>query len=113
MVRFSCTASGPLHQHLSAKNSHFWIPLLYVAIGLLTVGLLFLPCCLPTPFVQGWDIWYHLDVTKAMVESKEVLTSIHYDFYSISRASITQEPRASGLSFRLEHALLLTSWLVS
>ncbi len=75
----------------------FWIPLLYVAIGLLTVGLLFLPT-LPSAssFVQGWDIVHHLDVTQAMIESQKY-SSIHYDFYSTIEASITPwEPGASG-----------------
>ena len=75
----------------------FWMPLLYVAIGLLTVGLLFLPT-LPSAssFVQGWDIVHHLDVTQAMIESQKY-SSIHYDFYSTVEASITPwEPGASG-----------------
>lgn len=75
----------------------FWIPLLYVAIGLLTVGLLFLPT-LPSAssFVQGWDIVHHLDVTQAMIESQKY-SSIHYDFYSTVEASITPwEPGTSG-----------------
>ncbi len=75
----------------------FWMPLLYVAIGLLTVGLLFLPT-LPSAssFVQGWDIVHHLDVTQAMIESQKY-SSIHYDFYSTIEASITPwEPGASG-----------------
>ena len=75
----------------------FWIPLLYVAIGLLTVGLLFLPT-LPSAssFVQGWDIVHHLDVTQAMIESQKY-SSIHYDFYSTVEASITPwEPGSSG-----------------
>lgn len=75
----------------------FLIPLLYVAIGLLTVGLLFLPT-LPSAssFVQGWDIVHHLDVTQAMIESQKY-SSIHYDFYSTVEASITPwEPGTSG-----------------
>jgi len=75
----------------------FWMPLLYVAIGLLTVGLLFLPT-LPSAssFVQGWDIVHHLDVTQAMIESQKY-SSIHYDFYSTVEASITPwEPGTSG-----------------
>ena len=75
----------------------FWMPLLYVAVGLLTVGLLFLPT-LPSAssFVQGWDIVHHLDVTQAMIESQKY-SSIHYDFYSTVEASITPwEPGASG-----------------
>lgn len=75
----------------------FWIPLLYVAIGLLTVGFLFLPT-LPSAssFVQGWDIVHHLDVTQAMIESQKY-SSIHYDFYSTVEASITPwEPGTSG-----------------
>jgi len=75
----------------------FWIPLLYVAIGLLTVGFLFLPT-LPSAssFVQGWDIVHHLDVTQAMIESQKY-SSIHYDFYSTVEASITPwEPGSSG-----------------
>ena len=75
----------------------FWIPLLCVAIGLLTVGLLFLPT-LPSAssFVQGWDIVHHLDVTQAMIESQKY-SSIHYDFYSTVEASITPwEPGTSG-----------------
>lgn len=75
----------------------FWIPLLYVAIGLLTVGFLFLPT-LPSAssFVQGWDIVHHLDVTQAMIESQKY-SSIHYDFYSTVEASITPwEPDSSG-----------------
>ena len=74
-----------------------WIPLLYVAIGLLTVGFLFLPT-LPSAssFVQGWDIVHHLDVTQAMIESQKY-SSIHYDFYSTVEASITPwEPGTSG-----------------
>ncbi|MBF0896128.1 MAG: hypothetical protein HXK45_04285 [Atopobium sp.] len=75
----------------------FWIPLLYVAIGLLTVGLLFLPTLPSTSsFVQGWDIVHHLDVTQAMIESQKY-SSIHYDFYSTVEASITPwEPGTSG-----------------
>ena len=75
----------------------FWMPLLYVAIGLLTVGFLFLPT-LPSAssFVQGWDIVHHLDVTQAMIESQKY-SSIHYDFYSTVEASITPwEPGTSG-----------------
>ena len=75
----------------------FWMPLLYVAVGLLTVGLLFLPT-LPSAssFVQGWDIVHHLDVTQAMIESQKY-SSIHYDFYSTVEASITPwEPGTSG-----------------
>ena len=75
----------------------FWMPLLYVAVGLLTVGLLFLPT-LPSAssFVQGWDIVHHLDVTQAMIESQKY-SSIHYDFYSTVEASITPwEPGSSG-----------------
>lgn len=75
----------------------FWIPLLYFAIGLLTVGFLFLPT-LPSAssFVQGWDIVHHLDVTQAMIESQKY-SSIHYDFYSTVEASITPwEPGTSG-----------------
>lgn len=75
----------------------FWIPLLYVAIGLLTVGLLFLPT-LPSAssFVQGWDIVHHLDVTQAMIESQKY-SSIHYDFYSTVETAITPwEPGSSG-----------------
>lgn len=75
----------------------FWIPLLYIAIGLLTVGFLFLPT-LPSAssFVQGWDIVHHLDVTQAMIESQKY-SSIHYDFYSTVEASITPwEPGTSG-----------------
>ena len=74
-----------------------WMPLLYVAIGLLTVGFLFLPT-LPSAssFVQGWDIVHHLDVTQAMIESQKY-SSIHYDFYSTVEASITPwEPGTSG-----------------
>lgn len=73
------------------------MPLLYVAVGLLTVGLLFLPT-LPSAssFVQGWDIVHHLDVTQAMIESQKY-SSIHYDFYSTVEASITPwEPGTSG-----------------
>ena len=79
------------------EELHFWMPLLYVAIGLLTVGLLFLPT-LPSAssFVQGWDIVHHLDVTQAMIESQKY-SSIHYDFYSTVEASITPwEPGSSG-----------------
>ena len=75
----------------------FWISLLYIAIGLLTVGFLFLPT-LPSAssFVQGWDIVHHLDVTQAMIESQKY-SSIHYDFYSTVEASITPwEPGTSG-----------------
>ena len=75
----------------------FWMPLLYIAIGLLTVGFLFLPT-LPSAssFVQGWDIVHHLDVTQAMIESQKY-SSIHYDFYSTVEASITPwEPGSSG-----------------
>ena len=75
----------------------FWMPFLYVAVGLLTVGLLFLPT-LPSAssFVQGWDIVHHLDVTQAMIESQKY-SSIHYDFYSTVEASITPwEPGTSG-----------------
>lgn len=75
----------------------FWMPLLYVVIGLLTVGFLFLPT-LPSAssFVQGWDIVHHLDVTQAMIESQKY-SSIHYDFYSTVEASITPwEPGSSG-----------------
>ena len=75
----------------------FWMPLLYVAIGLLTVGLLFLPT-LPSAssFVQGWDIVHHLDVTQAMIESQKY-SSIHYDFYSTIETAITPwEPGSSG-----------------
>lgn len=75
----------------------FWMPLLYIAIGLLTVGFLFLPT-LPSAssFVQGWDIVHHLDVTQAMIESQKY-SSIHYDFYSTVEASITPwEPGTSG-----------------
>ena len=75
----------------------FWMPLLYAAIGLLTVGFLFLPT-LPSAssFVQGWDIVHHLDVTQAMIESQKY-SSIHYDFYSTVEASITPwEPGTSG-----------------
>ena len=75
----------------------FWIPLLYVAIGLLTVGFLFLPT-LPSAssFVQGWDIVHHLDVTQAMIESQKY-SSIHYDFYSTVETAITPwEPGSSG-----------------
>ena len=75
----------------------FWMPLLHVAVGLLTVGLLFLPT-LPSAssFVQGWDIVHHLDVTQAMIESQKY-SSIHYDFYSTVEASITPwEPGTSG-----------------
>ena len=75
----------------------FWMPLLYVVIGLLTVGFLFLPT-LPSAssFVQGWDIVHHLDVTQAMIESQKY-SSIHYDFYSTVEASITPwEPGTSG-----------------
>lgn len=75
----------------------FWMPLLYAAVGLLTVGLLFLPT-LPSAssFVQGWDIVHHLDVTQAMIESQKY-SSIHYDFYSTIEASITPwEPGSSG-----------------
>ena len=75
----------------------FWMPLLYIGIGLLTVGFLFLPT-LPSAssFVQGWDIVHHLDVTQAMIESQKY-SSIHYDFYSTVEASITPwEPGASG-----------------
>ncbi len=74
-----------------------WMPLLYIAIGLLTVGFLFLPT-LPSAssFVQGWDIVHHLDVTQAMIESQKY-SSIHYDFYSTVEASITPwEPGTSG-----------------
>lgn len=74
-----------------------WTLLLYVAIGLLTVGFLFLPT-LPSAssFVQGWDIVHHLDVTQAMIESQKY-SSIHYDFYSTVEASITPwEPGTSG-----------------
>lgn len=75
----------------------FWMPLLYVAIGLLTVGFLFLPT-LPSAssFVQGWDIVHHLDVTQAMIESQKY-SSIHYDFYSTVETAITPwEPGSSG-----------------
>ena len=75
----------------------FWMPLLYVAVGLLTVGLLFLPT-LPSAssFVQGWDIVHHLDVTQAMIESQKY-SSIHYDFYSTVETAITPwEPGTSG-----------------
>ena len=75
----------------------FWMPLLYVAVGLLTVGLLFLPT-LPSAssFVQGWDIVHHLDVTQAMIESQKY-SSIHYDFYSTVETAITPwEPGSSG-----------------
>jgi len=75
----------------------FWMPLLYATVGLLTVGLLFLPT-LPSAssFVQGWDIVHHLDVTQAMIESQKY-SSIHYDFYSTVEASITPwEPGTSG-----------------
>ena len=75
----------------------FWMPFLYVAVGLLTIGLLFLPT-LPSAssFVQGWDIVHHLDVTQAMIESQKY-SSIHYDFYSTVEASITPwEPGTSG-----------------
>lgn len=75
----------------------FWMPFLYVAVGLLTVGFLFLPT-LPSAssFVQGWDIVHHLDVTQAMIESQKY-SSIHYDFYSTVEASITPwEPGTSG-----------------
>ena len=75
----------------------FWMSLLYVAIGLLTVGLLFLPT-LPSAssFVQGWDIVHHLDVTQAMIESQKY-SSIHYDFYSTVETAITPwEPGSSG-----------------
>lgn len=75
----------------------FWMPLLYAAVGLLTVGLLFLPT-LPSAssFVQGWDIVHHLDVTQAMIESQKY-SSIHYDFYSTIETAITPwEPGSSG-----------------
>ncbi|MBF0946666.1 MAG: hypothetical protein HXK30_02600 [Atopobium sp.] len=75
----------------------FWMPLLYVVVGLLTVGLLFLPT-LPSAssFVQGWDIVHHLDVTQAMIESQKY-SSIHYDFYSTVETAITPwEPGSSG-----------------
>ena len=75
----------------------FWMPLLYIAIGLLTVGFLFLPT-LPSAssFVQGWDIVHHLDVTQAMIESQKY-SSIHYDFYSTVETAITPwEPGSSG-----------------
>ena len=75
----------------------FWMPLLYVAIGLLTVGFLFLPT-LPSAssFVQGWDIVHHLDVTQAMIESQKY-SSFHYDFYSTVETAITPwEPGSSG-----------------
>ena len=75
----------------------FWISLLYIAIGLLTVGFLFLPT-LPSAssFVQGWDIVHHLDVTQAMIESQKY-SSIHYDFYSTVETAITPwEPGTSG-----------------
>ena len=75
----------------------FWMPLLYVVIGLLTVGFLFLPT-LPSAssFVQGWDIVHHLDVTQAMIESQKY-SSIHYDFYSTVETAITPwEPGSSG-----------------
>ena len=74
-----------------------WMPLLYIAIGLLTVGFLFLPT-LPSAssFVQGWDIVHHLDVTQAMIESQKY-SSIHYDFYSTVETAITPwEPGSSG-----------------
>lgn len=74
-----------------------WMPLLYIAIGLLTVGFLFLPT-LPSAssFVQGWDIVHHLDVTQAMIESQKY-SSIHYDFYSTIETAITPwEPGSSG-----------------
>lgn len=79
------------------KELPFWMPLLYVAIGLLTVGFLFLPT-LPSAssFVQGWDIVHHLDVTQAMIESQKY-SSIHYDFYSTVETAITPwEPGSSG-----------------
>ena len=88
------TCSAPL---FICEELPFWMPLLYAAVGLLTVGFLFLPT-LPSAssFVQGWDIVHHLDVTQAMIESQKY-SSIHYDFYSTIETAITPwEPGSSG-----------------